>query len=107
MSPNNVRTDTLLAAVTATGAGAATNGKAHYKTFQAFGKTTAGAGAATIKVQGSMTGDSWDDIGTISLTLSTSYSSDGLTTTDRYAQVRGNVTAISGTNAAVTLVMGS
>jgi hypothetical protein len=107
MRPDNVRTDTLLSAVIATGAGAATNGKADYKTFHAFGTTTAGAGAATIVVQGSMTGASWDTIGTITLTLATTVSSDGFTATDRYAQVRGNVTAISGTNAAVTLVMGS
>lgn len=98
---------TMLSAVTATGAGAAVSGVSSYKTFQAKGATTAGAGAATVVVQGSNDdGASWDTVGTISLTLSTTSTSDSFTDTSRYGSYRGNVTALSGTGANVTLSMG-
>lgn len=106
-SNGNVDAVTLLSSKTATGAGDSTDGRAESKTYQAYGTTTAGAGSATIVVQGSMTGDSWDTIGTISLTLATTVSSDSFASSDRYAKVRGNVTAISGTGASVSLFMGS
>lgn len=97
----------LLAAVTAVGAGASAAGQASDKTYQASGATTAGAGAATIEVQGSNNaGASWDVIGTITLTLGTTNTSDGFTSSDRYALVRGKVTAISGTGASVALNVG-
>lgn len=98
---------TLLSAVTATGAGAAVSGVSSYKTFQAKGATSAGSGAATILVQGSNDdGASWDTVGTITLTLGTTSSSDSFTDTSRYGSYRGNVSALSGTNANVTLTMG-
>ncbi|MFA6046776.1 MAG: hypothetical protein WC718_17475, partial [Phycisphaerales bacterium] len=68
---------------------------------------SAGAGAATILVQGTNNnGASWDTIGTITLTLGTTRTSDSFTSSDRYVAVRGNVTAISGTGASVNLTMG-
>lgn len=97
---------TLLKAATATGAGVAAAGVRGVKSYQANGTTTAGAGAATIQVQGSNNGANWDTIGTISLTLATTTSSDGFVSDDRYAHLRGNVTAISGTGASVNLTMG-
>lgn len=96
----------LLSAVTATGEGAALDSPFGTKTFQASGTTSAGAGAATIEIQGSMDGTNFDVIGTISLTLGTTSTSDSFTSDDRYKYHRGNVTAISGTGAAVTLMMG-
>lgn len=95
----------LLSNVIATGAGSAKGGAPLDKTYQAYGTTSAGAGAATILVQGSNDGTSWDTIGTISLTLATTVSSDSFSSQDRYDQVRGNVSAISGTNATVSLSM--
>lgn len=82
------------------------------KTYQASGRTTAGAGAATILIQGSNNaGVSWDLIGTIGLTLSASGgvndASDGFTSDDRYLLVRANVSAISGTNAQVSVRVGA
>ena len=92
---------TLLSAVTATGAGSAVGGgKA---TYQASGTTSSGAGAATILVQGSNNNSDWLTIGTITLTLATTSSSDGFVSDTPWAYVRGNCTAISGTGAAVTL----
>lgn len=105
-SNSNVETFTLLSAKTSTGVGDSTTGRAGEKTYHASGATTAGTGAATIKVEGSMNGTAWDTLGTITLTLGTTAVSDGFGSFDRYALVRGNLTAISGTGAAVTLVMG-
>lgn len=99
-------TGSLLSDVIATGAGTAIPGQPATKTFHASGSTTAGTGAATVNVEGSMGGTSWDVIGTIGLTLGTTATSGGFTSIDRYRLLRGNVTAISGTNAKVSLTMG-
>ncbi len=100
-----VNTSFLLRSATSQAAGDAVDGIAKTKTYQAWGKTTAGAGAATILVQGSNDeGNTWDTIGTISLTLTnTANVSDGFSSEDRYHKLRGNVSAISGTGASVNL----
>lgn len=101
-----INTKPLLTAAIATGAGSAVQNLAGVKTYQADGTTSAGAGAATILVQGSNDGTNWDTIGTITLTLATTTSSDSFASDDRYAHIRGNVSAISGTDASVNLSMG-
>ena len=95
---------TLLNAVTATGAGASVQSRSKNRTFQA---TVAGTGAvsATVKVQVSNDNVNWIDLGTITLSGTTS-ATDGFASNAPWAYVRGNVTAISGTGAAVTLAMG-
>lgn len=102
-----ISTETLLNAVTTTGAGAARalrmDGK---RTFQALGATTAGAGAAAVLVQVSNDGSNWITIGTITLTLATTESSDGFASDAKWRYVRGNVQSISGTGAYVTLIAG-
>jgi hypothetical protein len=102
-----VEATALLTAATATGAGSGIPGIAATKTYQAHGTTTAGAGAATILVQGSNDGTNWNTIGTISLTLATTTSSDSFNSEDRYRHLRGNVSAISGTGASVSLTVAS
>ena len=100
------RADILLGA-TATGAGPGVTNMAGYKTYQAWGTTSTSTGAAAIAVRGSNNGGvTWDTIGTISLTLGTTATSDGFTSTDRYALVSGNVVSISGTGAQVNLAVG-
>lgn len=96
----------LLVDATTVAAGTAQDGWTGSKTFQAFGTTSAGAGAATIQVQGSHDGTNWDLLGTITLTLATTTSSDSFTSSDSYSKLRGNVTAISGTGAEVSLIAG-
>jgi hypothetical protein len=97
----------LQSGATATAAGTAvTPCGSPYKTFQAAGTTTAGAGAATIKIQVSNDNSNWLDLGTISLTLSTTSSSDGFQAVGQWRYVRSNVTAISGTGASVSAWMG-
>ena len=96
----------LLNAVTVTGAGTADFVDRGVKTFQVYGITSSGSGSATIKMQGSNDEVSWDDLDTgMVVTLATTVATgigDGYTSDDRYAFVRANVTAISGTGAAVT-----
>lgn len=96
----------LLSSVIATGAGSSVKPVGSNRTFQAHGTTSAGAGAATIVVQVSNNDSDWITLGTISLTLSTTSSSDGFASDAPWKYVRGNVTAISGTDATVSLILG-
>lgn len=101
---------TLLAAATATGAGTAATPTAKERTFQAYCATSAGAGAATIKIQGSNVSspgtNDWVDLGTITLTLSTTQATDGFVSVAPWYKVQANITALSGTGATCTAVMG-
>lgn len=76
------------------------------KTFQAVGKTTAGAGSASVDVEVSNNKTNWLLAGTITLTLGTTETSDGFESSAHWVFVRGKVTAISGTGATVSLIMG-
>jgi len=96
---------TLLSAVTSTGAGTANTGnpaQSGWKTFQAKVVGT-GSVTATVKVQASNDGSVWEDLGIITLSGTTS-ANDGFASVASWAYYRGNVTAISGTGAAVTLI---
>ena len=102
----------LLSNATATGAGAAWNPRdtaavATYTqhSFQAVGSTTADAGAATILIQVSNDGVNYITMGTITLVLGTSVTSDGFAVANTYEYYRANVSAISGTGAKVTVYM--
>lgn len=94
----------LANAATTTGIKTASVLRKGTKTFQAYGTTTAGAGAATAKIEATVDGTSWDLVGTISLTLGTTVTSDSFSSVDGYAAHRANITALSGTGAAVTVV---
>jgi hypothetical protein len=98
---------TLANAETTTGAKTARVLQPGIKTFQAYGTTSSGTGAVAVKVEGSIDGTAWDSLGTLSLTLGTTVTSDGFTTNDAYSKHRANVTSISGTGAAVTVVTGA
>lgn len=105
MAYSTVKVVTLLSAVTTTGAGGAGGPSiSGRKTFQAKVVGT-GAVTATVKVQVSNDNSQWIDLGTITLSGTTS-ASDGFVSDAPWAYFRGNVTAISGTGAAVTLVAG-
>lgn len=100
----------LLTAVTATGAGSTSNVAETEVSFQAFGDTSAGTGSATIKVEVSNDGVGWVELATISLDLTTSSDTDAQGfVADRFYwdYVRGYTSAISGTNAQITLVVGA
>jgi hypothetical protein len=100
----------LLKSVIATGAGPTLANPVHSspnaaKTFQANGTVSTSTGSATIYVQVSNNNSDWITLGTITLTLGTSSTSDGFASLAPWAYIRGNVNAISGTNATVTLTM--
>jgi hypothetical protein len=79
-----------------------------FATFQAYGTTTAGGGTVTVLIQGSNIDldAAFITIGTITLTLGTTVTSDGFVTSAPWKYVRANVSAISGTGASVNVLMG-
>lgn len=78
------------------------------RTFQAFGTTSAGAGAATVKIQASNDNTHWLDLGTITLTLGTAAVTDGLASDAVWEYVRAYIATggITGTDGTVTVLMG-
>lgn len=96
----------LLSAATATGAGSAVADAGSPPSFTA---TVAGTGSvsATVLIQARNTASGqWITLGTITLSGTTA-AADGFASLARYMEYRANVTAISGTGAAVTVDMGS
>lgn len=75
-------------------------------TFQAIGDTTNGAGTLSVDVEISNNGINWKTVGTISIALSTVAENDGFSIDAPWCFVRGNVTSITGTGAAASLIMG-
>lgn len=104
---------TLLTDKTTTGAGTAyqlpsTFGDipASKFSFQAIGSVSTSTGSATIIIEVSNDGTNFKTLGTISLSLTTSETSDGFVVDAPWAFVRANVTVISGTDATVSVLMG-
>lgn len=95
----------LLSAATATGAGGSVSASTADRTFQA---TVSGTGAvsATVAIEASNDNTNWLTMGTITLSGATS-DSDGFAASAKWDFLRANVTAISGTDAAVTVTMGA
>lgn len=82
--------------------------------FHAVGETSAGAGAATVKIWVSNkpsptdgTDVDWLELGEISLTLGTTQTGDGFVAEGSWRHVRAEVESISGTNAEVSVWMGA
>lgn len=116
---------TMINAATATGAGSVfvtagtASGSQVYlaplgpiRVFQAYGTTSAGAGAAVIEVQGSNDGTNFFVLCSITLTLATTITTTnggtgGCVSNATWPYLRGNVLSISGTSAAVTLTVGA
>jgi hypothetical protein len=75
--------------------------------FQAYGSTSAGSGSATILIQVSNvdTDAAYITMGTITLTLGTTVTADGFASDAPWKFVRAKVSAISGTNASVNVVI--
>ena len=92
----------LIDAQTTTGAGQAISQAGDAHTFQAT-VTGTGAVSATVLVECSNNGVNWLTLGTCTLS-GTAAATDGFATAAPWSFVRGNVTAISGTGAAVTVL---
>ena len=102
---------TLISAKTDTGAGTVeSNGMARSKTIQTFAATSSGAGALTMLVQATNIdppgANDWFTIATLTLALTTTRATDGLVVDAPWRWIRGNVSAISGTGAAASLLIG-
>lgn len=94
---------TLLDAVTSTGEGESFWQLKKDKTFQAI-LSVSTTPTATVDIEVSNDGNNWVVIGTI--TLSGSGDRDGFASSAAWLHHRGNVKAISGTSATVTLIAG-
>jgi hypothetical protein len=97
---------TLISAATVVNTKTTTLSNISKKTFQAVGTTSSGAGAATIVCRGSNDGSNWISLATITLTLSTTASSDGFAMDAPWRNIQCEVTAISGTGASVSVYVG-
>ena len=102
----------ILTAATAQSRGNRVNKWGAKHTFQAYGTTSAGAGAATIIVEVSnqdapatSTDVGWKTAGTFTLTLGTTQVNDVFALDAPYRFCRAQVTAISGTDASVNVAM--
>lgn len=98
---------TLLDAATTTGAGLSVFSRLFPgpKTFQAVVEGE-GAVSATVLIECSNDDEHWMELGSIALT-GTASDTDGFESSAAWAYHRANVTAISGTGAAVTVKMGA
>jgi hypothetical protein len=98
---------TLIEETTITGAGPIIKSGGCPLNFHAAGVTSSGAGSVTLAIQGSnlpspSVDTDWKDLGTISLTLSTTRASDSFGAAIPWINLRAKVTAISGTGAKVS-----
>lgn len=93
----------LLNAATATGAGESQSLWGDEKSVQVTHSTSAGVGAAVVVFQVSNDNATWIDAATFTLTLSTTPTAEGFTRNGPWKYVRGYVSSISGTGAAVTM----
>ena len=95
----------LLSSVTVTGAGSARPQSPAPVTFQAT-VTGSGTVSATVAIEVSNDGDNFITLGTITLSGTTT-ATDGFASAANWSVVRANCTAISGTSAALSVVMGA
>lgn len=100
--------DVLFTDQAATGTSQTKRIRAIKKTFQARG-TASTAGAATIVVEATNFDDAangdWTTLGTITLTLGATSTSDGFTSDAPWKYVRARITAISGATPSVDVVV--
>lgn len=97
----------LLSAATATVTGQSVEINKDLISVIGYGTTSSGAGSATISLEVSHDGTGWVSAGTLTLTLATTITTDtntaGFNVYSAARYIRANVTAISGTGAAVTV----
>lgn len=97
----------ILKDVIATGPGTAYNVNTPGKTLQLIGQTESGVGAALVVIEATNdpTKQSWIPLGTITLVLGTTPTTDGFAVHSQWDYIRGNVSSISGTGAVLQLLM--
>lgn len=100
-----VRTHTLLSGVIVTGDSSTSQPISSNKVFHLTGFTSAGAGAASVTVEGSLDNVNFVVLDTLTLTLGTSITSDSGVDIAPWKYLKANVGSISGTDGEVTLTM--
>lgn len=95
----------ILTNATATGAGSSHPVWSVKKTFQGTGSVSASTGSVDVDIEVSNDNVNFIVMGSVSLSLTTTPSTDGFTTDSPWKYVRANVTAITGTDATVTITM--
>ncbi len=104
---NENQVGVICSAATATGAQAAIRRSAPNSCFQAV-LTGTGAISATVFLEVSLNGTNWISPGLATITLNgTTTVTDGFATTAPWTYVRINISAISGTGAALTVYIGT
>ena len=104
---NKVLTHVLVDKATATGNKEAVMLNSRYKTFQVTGKVSASTGSAEVEIQVSNDKVNFVTVDTLSLTLGTTVTSDSYVNNDAWKYVRGNVKTLTGTDAEVTVIVGT
>ena len=96
----------LLTSQTTTATGETHEPFGRTRSFSAYGSTS-GAGAVVATIEVSNNNSIWLTLGSISLTLGTSVTQDGFSSETPWRYVRAKISSISGTNATVTVNMGT
>jgi len=102
-----VRVVQMLSAVTTVSTGEGFDPIAQNLTFQGIGTTTSGAGSATVVVEASLDGTNFNTLATITLPIvdeNTPFA-DSFAINASWINIRGRVSAISGTGTSVNLFM--
>jgi len=105
-SPGKVKTEYIITDQIVTGVSAAIQPNCMHKTFQGIGSVSTSTGSAAIDLEVSNDGVNYKSLNTFSLTLGTVVTSSVYASSAPYRYLRSNVTAISGTNAKVSLIIG-
>lgn len=98
---------TIVDAATSTGLGSSFQPWGKKRVFQVIGSVSSGSGSSDIDIEGSLDGNNWVKLNTFNLTLSTTVVTEKYVTDEPWKYIRGNVTAISGTGASVSLFLGN
>ncbi len=76
-------------------------------TFQAIGSVSAATGSAVVTITASNDDVNYITLGTITLTLGTSATSDGFAVNAPWGTFKATATTLTGTNATVKVIMGT
>ena len=102
-----VKTQRLLYQAIATGIDETYIPLGHERTYQLVGSVSSGSGTCVVDIEVSNDGENFVNMHTMEMNLSTTVNSDTYFSIEPWKYVRGNVTAISGTDASVDLTLGN
>ena len=98
---NKPKVHTLLSDVIVNGSSPSVTPIGAKTTFQCSGETSAGAGTATVTIQGSLDNTNWSTVDTLSLTLGTTTTMDHGSDVGPWPYMRATLSSLTGTDATV------